>query len=482
MSLTVIKGIEKVKVLDKRKQVFRYLLLDAIGSCLAWTLFNLYRKQVIESNLFGIDINFIPDHKFFLGLIFFTLYWISMFGLAGLYHSPYRKSRLKEFGTSLSITIIGTIVLFFVLLIDDYVANYQNYYQILLTMFLLVFILTYIPRLVITTQTIYRIHNRIIGYPTIIVGSGKKALQTYHDINSEKVSQGFKILGFIDLPNGVRVDPSLILGNINDMSDVIARYDIEDVILAIDNESPQTLTNVLNLLVPLNVYIKAIPSMYDILVGKVKLNRIIGTTLVNVSFDPMPAWQANIKEVLDYFLAVAGLILSTPIALMLMVAIKVNSKGPVIYKQERIGLHGKPFFIYKFRSMYFDAEANGPALSNLNDPRVTPVGRFMRKTRLDEIPNFINVLKGEMSIVGPRPERQYYIDQLVQVAPHYLHLQKVKPGITSWGQVKYGYAENIEQMVERLKYDMLYLDNMSLYIDFKIMIYTILTIFKGKGV
>jgi hypothetical protein len=119
--------------------------------------------------------------------------------------------------------------------------------------------------------------------------------------------------------------------------------------------------------------------MYDILVGKVKLNRIIGTTLVNVSFDPMPAWQANIKEVLDYFLAVAGLILSTPIALMLMVAIKVNSKGPVIYKQERIGLHGKPFFIYKFRSMYFDAEANGPALSNLNDPRVTPVGRFMRK-------------------------------------------------------------------------------------------------------
>ncbi|MEY1638879.1 sugar transferase [Tenuifilum osseticum] len=468
--------------MNKKKQAFRYLLFDVAGSALAWTLFNLYRKRVIESNLFGIDIRFSPDYKFYLGLVFFTLFWVSMFGLVGLYHDPYRKSRLREFGASLTITIIGTVVLFFVLLIDDYVVAYQNYYKILLAMFLLVFALTYLPRLVITTQTIHRIHNRKIGYPTIIVGSGKKALQTYNDINSEKISQGYRIIGFIDLPNGVRVDQSLILGSVNNIPEVVARYGIEEVILAIDNESPQTLTTVLNLLVPLNVNIKAIPSMYDILLGKVKLNRIIGTTLVDVSFEPMPAWQANLKEMLDYFIALVGLLLSAPVALILMAVIKTTSKGPVIFKQERIGQHGKPFHIYKFRSMYVDAEANGPALSNQTDPRVTPVGRFMRKTRLDEIPNFINVLKGEMSIVGPRPERQFYIDQLVKVAPHYLHLQKVKPGITSWGQVKYGYAENIEQMVERLKYDLLYLENMSLYIDFKIMIYTILTIFKGKGV
>lgn len=468
--------------MNKKKQAFRYLLFDVAGSALAWTLFNLYRKRVIESNLFGIDIRFTPDYKFYLGLVFFTLFWVSMFGLVGLYHDPYRKSRLREFGASLTITIIGTVVLFFVLLIDDYVVAYQNYYKILLAMFLIVFALTYIPRLVITTQTIHRIHNRKIGYPTIIVGSGKKAMQTYNDINSEKISQGYRIIGFIDLPNGVRVDQSLILGSVNNIPEVVANYGIEEVILAIDNESPQTLTTVLNLLVPLNVNIKAIPSMYDILLGKVKLNRIIGTTLVDVSFEPMPAWQANLKEMLDYFIAIVGLLLSAPVALILMAVIKTTSKGPVIFKQERIGQHGKPFHIYKFRSMYVDAEANGPALSNQTDPRVTPVGRFMRKTRLDEIPNFINVLKGEMSIVGPRPERQFYIDQLVKVAPHYLHLQKVKPGITSWGQVKYGYAENIEQMVERLKYDLLYLDNMSLYIDFKIMIYTILTIFKGKGV
>lgn len=468
--------------MNKKKQAFRYLLFDIAGSALAWTLFNLYRKRVIESNLFGIDVRFSPDYKFYLGLVFFTLFWVSMFGLVGLYHDPYRKSRLREFGTSLTFTIIGTIVLFFVLLVDDYVIAYQNYYKILLAMFLLVFVLTYIPRLVITTQTIRRIHNRKIGFPTIIVGSGKKAIQTYQDINTEKISQGYRIIGFIDLPNGVRVDQSLILGNVNNLPEIVARYGIEEVILAIDNESPQTLTTVLNQLVPLNVNIKAIPSMYDILLGKVKLNRIIGTTLVDVSFEPMPAWQANLKEMLDYFIAIVGLLLSAPVALILMVAIKTTSKGPVIFKQERIGQHGKPFHIYKFRSMYIDAEVNGPALSYQTDPRVTPVGRFMRKTRLDEIPNFINVLKGDMSIVGPRPERQFYIEKLVKVAPHYLHLQKVKPGITSWGQVKYGYAENIEQMVERLKYDLLYLENMSLYIDFKIMIYTILTIFKGKGV
>lgn len=470
--------------MNKRKQGLKYILFDVVGSATAWTLFNIYRKRVIESNLFGVDFYFTPNWKFFLGLVFFTLFWVSLFGLVGLYHNPYRKSRLKEFGVSLGITILGCIVLFFVLLIDDYVVSYQNYYRILITLFLLIYIATYLPRLIITTRTIHQIHSRKIGYPTIIVGSGKKAWETYNEINSEKISQGFKIIGFVDVPNGEKPPQLLpmILGSADDLNRIIEKHRIEEVILALNDESPQTVSLVINKLIPLNVNIKAIPSMNDILFGRVKLNRIIGTTLVNVSFDLMPPWQANIKELLDFVFATVGLIITAPIALFLMIAIKITSKGPVIFKQERIGQYGKPFNIYKFRSMYVDAENNGPALSNRTDPRVTSIGRFMRKTRLDEIPNFINVLKGEMSIVGPRPERQYYIEQIVRVAPHYLHLQKVKPGITSWGQVKFGYAENIDQMVERLKYDLLYLENMTLYIDFKIMIYTLLTIFKGKGV
>jgi lipopolysaccharide/colanic/teichoic acid biosynthesis glycosyltransferase len=196
----------------------------------------------------------------------------------------------------------------------------------------------------------------------------------------------------------------------------------------------------------------------------------------------MPPWQVKLKQFMDYFLATIASIVLLPFVIILCILIKITSKGPIIHRQERVGQYGKPFTLYKFRSMYTDSESLGPALSSKTDKRVTPLGRFMRKTRLDEIPNFVNVLKGEMSLVGPRPERQFFVDQIVKIAPHYIHLQKVKPGITSWGQVKYGYAENVEQMVERLKYDLLYIDNMSIKVDLKIIIYTLITVFKGKGV
>jgi lipopolysaccharide/colanic/teichoic acid biosynthesis glycosyltransferase len=212
------------------------------------------------------------------------------------------------------------------------------------------------------------------------------------------------------------------------------------------------------------------------------MNSILGTPLISVSHILMPVWQENIKYFLDYFIASFALLVTLPLSAILAIGIKLSSKGPVIYSHERIGRYGQPFVIYKFRSMHLDAEKNGPGLSSKTDDRITPFGKFMRKMRFDEIPNFINVLKGDMSLVGPRPERKHFIDQIIQTSPHYLHLLKVKPGITSWGQVKYGYAENVEQMIHRLKYDMIYLDNMSLVVDFKIIIYTILTIIKRKGI
>ena len=171
-----------------------------------------------------------------------------------------------------------------------------------------------------------------------------------------------------------------------------------------------------------------------------------------------------------------------PLNLCLIIAVKISSPGPIFYKQDRVGRFGRKFKIYKFRSMYHNAEENGPELSSKHDPRVTRFGQFMRKHRLDEIPNFINVLKGDMALVGPRPEREYFINKITQEAPHYIHLHKVKPGITSWGQVKYGYAENVEEMIKRLRYDILYIENMSLFVDLKILFYTAITIVKGRGV
>ena len=263
---------------------------------------------------------------------------------------------------------------------------------------------------------------------------------------------------------------------------VIRQHHVEEVIIALESYEHKEISEIINRLSLMDLRISAIPSMTDILSGRVISTTIFDTPLLEVSHELMPIWQANLKKLLDLVISVLAVIVLLPLEIFLILGVKFSSPGPLFYKQERIGRYGKPFKIIKFRSMHVDAETNGPELSSKNDPRVTRFGQFMRKHRLDEIPNFLNVLRGEMSLVGPRPERKYYIDKITQQAPHYTHLQKVKPGITSWGQVKYGYAENVEQMVRRLRYDILYVENMSLFVDFKILFYTILTIFRGSGV
>jgi exopolysaccharide biosynthesis polyprenyl glycosylphosphotransferase len=229
------------------------------------------------------------------------------------------------------------------------------------------------------------------------------------------------------------------------------------------------------------VKIKISPDMYDILSGSVKMNNLFGALLFEVNSDEMPVGQKIMKRIIDIFVSIISIIVLIPLYIVLGIIVKMTSTGPVLFKQDRIGLHGSTFKIIKFRTMYVDAEKAGPQLSSSNDPRITKIGRYMRKLRLDEFPQFFNVLKGEMSLVGPRPERQFFIDQIVKIEPQYLHLTKVRPGITSWGQVKYGYAENVEQMLDRMKYDLLYLKNRTLALDFKIMLYTILIVIKAKG-
>jgi exopolysaccharide biosynthesis polyprenyl glycosylphosphotransferase len=211
------------------------------------------------------------------------------------------------------------------------------------------------------------------------------------------------------------------------------------------------------------------------------MTNLFGTLLIEVNADSMPVWQQAIKRFLDVLLSVIATILLIPVFLFLAVAVKMSSPGPILFFQERVGRNGRPFKIIKFRTMYVGSEKSGPQLSSSNDPRITPIGRFMRKLRLDEFPQFINVIKGDMSLVGPRPERQFYIDKIVEFEPQYLHLTKVRPGITSWGQVKYGYAENVEQMLQRMKFDLLYLKNRSLALDFKIMLYTVMIVLRAKG-
>jgi exopolysaccharide biosynthesis polyprenyl glycosylphosphotransferase len=271
------------------------------------------------------------------------------------------------------------------------------------------------------------------------------------------------------------------LGTLTDVPKILAGQKVAEVIIAIESSEHELLKKIINKLEYRKVTIKVIPDMYDILTGMVKMSSIIGTPLIQISHDLMPAWEENLKRIIDVVVSLIVLILLLPAFLAIAIAVKLSSRGPVFYSHERIGRYGKPFTIYKFRSMYSDAEANGPALSSHNDSRITPFGMFMRKVRLDELPQFYNVLIGDMSLVGPRPERQFFIDQIIKKAPHFNHLQKVRPGITSWGQVKFGYASNVDEMIERLKYDILYIENMSLMVDFKILIYTVKTILNASG-
>ena len=471
--------------MNKRLHTLKYILFDFTSALISWALFYTYRKIYIESAFSNQPFTSLITHKFILGISIIPFCWLLLYYLSGYYKDIYRKSRLKELAQTFITILIGTTILFFTSILDDQVVDYSQYYRLYGSLFFIQFALTYLPRLVLTSITNHKVHTRKIGFNTILIGGNGKAIDIYHKIEKQPRSVGNRFVGFISIYD--EVDYSLEkhikrLGSLSEVKRVIDDYQIEEVIIALESTEHQEIERIINFLDDKNVIIKVLASMYDILTGKVKMAHIYSTPLIQISHNLMPTWQQQTKQLIDFISSVAALIFFSPVILFLSIGIKLNSKGPVLYSHERIGQFGKPFTLYKFRSMYVDAESKGPMLSSINDDRITSFGKFMRKSKLDELPNFYNVLKGDMSLVGPRPERKFYIDQIVEKAPHYLHLQKVKPGITSWGQVKYGYAENVEQMIERLQYDILYIENMSVYVDFKIIIYTILKILKGKHI
>ncbi len=458
---------------------------DFVAAILAWAAFFLFRKVVIDNDRFQ-DVNQVfRDSNFWWGIVLLPVAWCCFYAFQGTYKNVYRKSRLKELEMTLMASVIGVIVIFFTLLLDDHISSYHNYYLSFLMLFLFHFGITYLGRLVITSHTAKLVHTRRIGFPTLLVGSGRKAFTTFQDLENQAVYSGNIFKGFVQV-NG-HVDEDLLkvmprLGSLSDINAIIEQYHIEEVIFAVEDCQNDKINQIIFLLDRRDdVLIKITPDLRDIIYGTVKINSIFHSPLITINPRPMEEWQYSAKRLLDILLSLLALVLLSPVFLVTALIVKCTSPGPVFYAQERIGYRGKPFKMHKFRSMYIDAESAGPALSKDDDPRITPFGRIMRKYRLDEIPQFYNVLKGTMSIVGPRPERQYFIDQIVERAPEYLLLQKVKPGITSWGQVKYGYAENVDEMVERLRYDLLYMENMSLATDIKILLYTVIIIFQGRG-
>ena len=476
--------------MKKNRLLFTYLIFDIFAALCAWFLFLVYRK-------YGFDPYFYPsfkevvffDKNLYLGGAIILPTWILLYTLTGYYSKIFRKSRLQELGTTLSIILLGVLLFFFLFILDDQVQN-EDIRQIqlikyFLFYFSLQFLLTYIPRVIITSRVNKKIQTGQIGFNTLIIGSDELALTTYSNIIKQDKAAAKFILGYISLPeidNHVLGTHLKHLGSIDQIQEIIEEHQIVELVIAVQNGEEKYIETLLPSLGQYHdLTIKIIPHTQDYLYGKVKTMNVIHEPLITISHNKLSIWQKALKRVTDIIFSIIAIILLSPIYLFLIIGVKLTSKGPIFYKQERIGLHGKPFNIIKFRSMVVGAEKGTPQLSSKDDPRITPFGKMMRKTRLDEIPQFFNILKGDMSLVGPRPERQYYIDQIVEVAPYYKLLHTIKPGMTSWGQVKYGYAENVEQMVERLKWDILYLDNMSLQMDLKILIYTALIVFKGSG-
>jgi len=470
--------------MNRNIQVAKYVLLDWIAATFAWFLFYIFRKQSEDPIFYDHFKNIFDDPNFWRGIILIPLGWIFLYAMVGTYRKIYRKARLKELGQTLVITLIGITVIFFVAILDDVIVTYKSYYQSFIVLYSLHFTFTYAFRLTLTSITVKKIHRKEIGFNTVIVGSNGNALKIYKDIEKQERSAGNFFIGFLSVydKDDYKIGQYLPhLGPYQNIKKVVDEYDIEEVIIAIERTETDTIDKIFAALEDTVVVIKIIPIMQDILFGNVKQSGIWHAPLIEISPDLMPAWQQSLKRLMDIVISILAIILLSPFYIMTAIGVKLSSKGPVLYSQQRIGIRGKPFKMLKFRSMYADAEKSGPQLSSENDPRITPFGRFMRKVRLDEIPQFFTVLKGDMSLVGPRPERQFYIDQIVKRAPHYRLLLKVKPGITSWGQVKYGYASDVDEMIERLQYDILYIENMNLAMDIKILIYTVLIVLQGRG-
>lgn len=466
---------------SKRSERLKFVLTDWISANLSVLLFNVLRCFMTSGRHVNFEdvVKYISQSKLCLEQLIIPLFLLALYWLSGFYNNPFGKSRFYELLNTALISGISTLLIHLSLLTNDQMNDIEaNLVQILI-IFLIFFTLTFIGRILVINSQISHFRKGDWKYSTVVVGNSSRAHRLADRLRRSKATINYEIEGFFRIPG--EEDVSGDVWNLDDIAEICRERNVDQVVISPQKSDEETILSLVYRLFPLGIPLKLSPDTLNFMTSSIRMKDIYGQPLVDLTHSSMSEGSKNVKRVIDVLFSGLTLIVLSPLYLILALWVKLDSKGPVFYRQERIGLRQKPFAIIKFRTMDTDAEAQGPQLSSDDDPRVTNSGRIMRKYRLDELPQFWNVLKGEMSIVGPRPEREFFIRQIMQKAPYYTLLYQARPGITSWGMVQYGYASNVDEMVERSKYDLIYISNMSILVDLKIMLYTILTIMEGRG-
>jgi exopolysaccharide biosynthesis polyprenyl glycosylphosphotransferase len=465
--------------INRNRETLFTALLDGLVLCMAWYLFTQAKPELSNHIAERENLSLIIAGAIHTG------YWLIVFALMGLYKRLYLISRFDEFVKVVKATLIGTLILYFYSTIDGDLRMADRLSSVAIYVGLVGGLVTVNRFIIRSIQRFYALRGKGL-HRALIIGTGKNAVSAFDDLNRNR-SLGMQVVGFVDVPNGsvesrVLVEKDEVMGSLENINTIIHELEIQDLIVALEPEKRDDLIKVLTKVNNPDVTLKLLPDFYQLVSGLNKTNQIFGLPLIEISPDLMPFWEKLTKRLLDIIISILVLLIMMPVIIVISIAIKLDSKGPAIYSQERVGKKGRLFTMYKFRTMRTDAEAEtGPTWAQENDPRVTKVGAWLRKTRIDEIPQFYNVLKGEMSLVGPRPERPYFVSRFKDEIPMYTRRLRVKPGITGWAQVKWKYDSSVDDVKEKTKYDLFYVENMSLRMDFKILINTIFSMVRAKG-